>query len=84
MEIVQELDLKLVKFAMGEELPIHNAQTTAIFGVLRAYMPERYRENSKVTLNAEGSLNDLFVGLTAALPKPEGIPEAKPALEHNP
>jgi hypothetical protein len=67
----------MIKFAHGLEAPAHNQQLTAMFGVLRAYEPERWRENVKMTHTAEGSLAALLNGMAAALPNPNSIPEAR-------
>lgn len=78
--VVTELQDKMINFARGREAPVHNAQLTAMFGVLKAYLPDRWRENAKVAVSAEGALATLLTGMAACLPDPNKIPE-RPALE---
>ncbi len=75
--LVAGLGGKMLGFAYGTELPTHNAQLTSMFGVLKAYEPERWRENVKMTHDATGSLAALFNGMAAALPDPNKIPESR-------
>lgn len=90
-EGVESLVDKMLRFAHGRELPVHNGQLTAMFGVLRAFQPETWRENSKLSLSAEGDLATFLQGMSSALAAvntdtkllPLGSEcEAPPALEH--
>lgn len=56
---------------------------TAIFGLLRANMPEKYRENMKVSLGAEGDFATLLSGMALALSvRKEEAEKNANALEH--
>lgn len=80
-QVIDELQDKMIKFAKGTEAPVHGAQLTAMFGVLKAYLPERWRENAKVSVGAEGVLATLLSGMVGCLPDPNKIPDTK-AIEH--
>lgn len=81
-EIHSSLDEKLHNFALGVEVPVHNSQITAIFGVLRAYKPERYRENMKLSVGAEGDFAALLKGMAAHLLPVAERKNELPAIEH--
>jgi hypothetical protein len=75
-------------FAIGIEVPAHQSQLTSMFGVLRAFQPERWRENMKITHDAAGDFATFLQGMSSALaaasaarslPTDSGAP---PALEH--
>ncbi len=50
--------------------------------MLRAFKPERYRENMKVSVGAEGDFATLLKGMAASL-SVRNAQEEKPALEHD-
>lgn len=87
-EILDSVDAKLWNFALGQEAPVHNGQITALFGILRAYNPERYRENVKVGVTAEGDLATFLQGMNSALAAAASKASlssqetTQPALEH--
>lgn len=88
MEHISALEFKLLGFAHGTEYPVHNSQITAIFGCLRAFKPERYRENMKVSVGAEGDFATLIQGMSLALnvAVQQKIEQTKnaAAIEHKP
>lgn len=80
---------KMHAFGLGIDAPVHPSQLTAMFGVLKAFQPEVWRENVKIGLTAEGALGDFLTGINSALaavaqkaPLPQLTEEPLPALEH--
>lgn len=82
MTFMGELEEKLRGFAFGTERPIHNSQITAIFGCLRAFKPERWRENMSVKIGAEGDFATLIRGMSLALNQANEQKSNGAALEH--
>lgn len=89
-EIMESLEEKMFGMAIGTEIPVHNSQLTAMFGVLKAFRPERWRENIKVGVGAEGEFATFLQGMTSALAvvATKAVPSLPasvaplPALEH--